>query len=112
MQIKQTVDDQLNKTFAALADPTRRAMLARLALGDATVSELAEPHQLSLPTISRHLRVLEEANLVSKSRSARWRTCHIEVGPLVVADDWMEPYRAFFEAAVSRLQRQLEREDE
>jgi DNA-binding transcriptional ArsR family regulator len=74
--------DELSRLFAALADPTRRAMLARLAGGDATVSELAAPHQLSLPTVSRHLQVLERVNLVSKSRSAQRRTCRLNTAPL------------------------------
>ncbi len=111
MQLKPSTSDRLSRTFAALADPTRRAILARLASGDATVSELAAPHRLSLPTISRHLKVLEEAGLVSKSRSAQWRSCHLETAPLAAADDWLAPYRAFFEARMSRLKTQLEGED-
>jgi DNA-binding transcriptional ArsR family regulator len=107
MQITDAAD-QLSRTFAALADPTRRAILARLASGDATVSELAAPHDLALPTISRHLQVLERANLVRKSRLARWRTCHLEAGPLEAADNWLEPYRNFFASRLERLQRQLE----
>ena len=108
MQLEPSTSDMLTRTFAALADPTRRAILARLALGDATVSELAAPHSLSLPTISRHLQVLEAANLVSKSRSAQWRSCHLETGPLQAADDWIAPYRAFFGPRLARLKTQLE----
>lgn len=107
MQITSQVDD-LSRLFSALADPTRRAMLARLASGDATVSELAAPHQLSLPTVSRHLQVLERANLISKSRSAQRRNCHLNTAALEAADAWLEPYRVFFETRLSRLQRQLE----
>jgi DNA-binding transcriptional ArsR family regulator len=100
--------DQLSRTFSALADPTRRAILARLAKGDATVSELAAPHDLSLPTVSRHLQVLERAGLVSKGRAAQWRPCHLESAPLRAADEWMAPYRAFFEVRLGRLKKQLE----
>ena len=100
--------DQLSRTFSALADPTRRAMLARLAKGGATVSELAAPHDLSLPTVSRHLQVLERAGLVSKGREAQWRPCHLESAPLKAADEWMAPYRAFFEVRLGRLKKQLE----
>jgi DNA-binding transcriptional ArsR family regulator len=102
--------DQLSLTFAALADPTRRAMLARLGEGAATVNELAAPHAISLPSVSRHLKVLERAGLVSKSRSAQWRLCRLETAPLAEADAWLEPYRAFFEARIPRLERQLEAE--
>lgn len=104
--------DALSRTFAALADPTRRAILARLAQGDATVSELAEPHALALPTISRHLQVLERASLVRKSRSAQWRTCHLNTEALEAADDWLAPYRAFFGSRLGNLQRQLESDGE
>jgi len=99
--------DQLSITFAALADPTRRAMLARLMEGQATVNELAAPHAMSLPSVSRHLKVLERAGLVVKGRSAQWRPCRLETAPLAEADAWMEPYRAFFEARLARLDRQL-----
>ena len=102
--------DQLSLTFSALADPTRRAMLSRLAEGEATVNELAAPHAISLPSVSRHLKVLELAGLVTKSRSAQWRLCRLETAPLVEADEWMEPYRAFFEARLPRLERQLANE--
>jgi DNA-binding transcriptional ArsR family regulator len=99
--------DALSSTFAALADPTRRAMLARLTRGEATVTQLAEPFSMSLPSISRHLKVLEKAGLVSKGRSAQWRPCRLEVGQLRVADEWMAPYREFWESRFDRLEDQL-----
>ena len=99
--------DALSATFAALADPTRRAMLARLTRGEATVNQLAEPFSMSLPSISRHLKVLEKAGLVSKGRSAQWRPCRLEVGQLRVADEWMAPYREFWESRFDRLEDQL-----
>jgi DNA-binding transcriptional ArsR family regulator len=99
--------DQLSDTFAALADPTRRAILERLAEGEATVNELAAPHAMSLPSVSRHLKVLERAGLVEKGRSAQWRPCRLNAVPLAAADAWMAPYRAFFEARLPRLEQQL-----
>jgi DNA-binding transcriptional ArsR family regulator len=102
--------DQLSITFAALADPTRRAILSRLTEGDATVNELAAPHAMSLPSVSRHLKVLERAGLVVKGRSAQWRPCHLDTAPLVEADAWMRPYRAFFEERLARLEQQLANE--
>src|SRR5262245_6598933 len=99
--------DPLSTTFAALADPTRRAILRRLAEGEATVNELAAPHAMSLPSVSRHLNVLEQAGLVVKGRSAQWRACRRDPSPLAEADAWMEPYRAFFETRFERLERQL-----
>jgi DNA-binding transcriptional ArsR family regulator len=102
--------DQLSVTFAALADPTRRAILARLKEGDATVGELAAPHAMSLPSVSRHLKVLERAGLVVKGRSAQWRPCRLEVAPLAEADVWMDAYRTFFEERLPRLERQLANE--
>ena len=102
--------DPLSLTFAALADPTRRAILRRLAEGEATVKELAAPHAMSLPSVSRHLKVLERAGLVVKGRSAQWRPCHLEVAPLAEADAWMAPYRNFFEARLARLEQQLAKE--
>ena len=102
--------DQLSMTFAALADPTRRAILTRLSEGEATVGELAEPHAMSLPSISRHLKVLERAGLIVKSRTAQWRRCRLDAEPLAEADAWMAPYRVFFETRLARLERQLARE--
>lgn len=99
--------DALSLTFGALADPTRRAMLERLARGEASVTELAEPFAISLPAISRHLRVLETAGLVTKGRSARWRPCRLESEQLQRADEWMAPYRQFFNTRLDRLERQL-----
>jgi DNA-binding transcriptional ArsR family regulator len=97
----------LDATFAALADPTRRALLARLAQGAATVNELAEPFEMTLPSVSRHLKVLEEAGLVVKERSAQFRPCRLEVAPLEAADKWLEQYRAFFNDRFDRLDEQL-----
>ena len=102
--------DPLSITFAALADPTRRAILSRLIEGDATVNELAAPHAMSLPSVSRHLKVLERAGLVVKGRSAQWRPCRLDVAPLAEADAWMAPYRSFFEARFTRLEQQLANE--
>ncbi len=101
------VSDQLSATFAALADPTRRAILARLARGEATVNELAAPHAMSLPAVSRHLKVLEKAGLVVKGRDAQWRPCRLDAAPLREVDAWMTPYRAFFEARFDRLEAHL-----
>jgi DNA-binding transcriptional ArsR family regulator len=95
--------DQLSTTFAALADPTRRAILARLAQGEATVNELAEPFDLSLPTVSKHLKVLQRAGLVSQGRKAQWRPCRLEAAPLHEAANWMEGYRRFWEESFDRL---------
>jgi DNA-binding transcriptional ArsR family regulator len=102
--------DSLSVTFAALADPTRRAILSRLVEGEATVNELAAPHKMSLPAVSRHLKVLERAGLVVKGRSAQWRPCRLDAEPLAEADAWMAPYRDFFEARFARLERQLSSE--
>lgn len=95
--------DQLSATFAALADPTRRAILARLALGEASVGELAEPFDISLPAISRHLKVLEKARLIARERDAQWRRCRIEPEGLKVAADWVEQYRKFWEDRLDAL---------
>jgi DNA-binding transcriptional ArsR family regulator len=99
--------DPLSITFAALADPTRRAILARLVEGEATVNELAAPHAMSLPSVSRHLKVLERAGLVVKGKSAQWRPCRLEAAPLAEADAWMAPYRDFFGTRFARLEQQL-----
>lgn len=101
------ISDPLSATFAALADPTRRAILARLTLGEATVMELAKPFEISLPSVSRHLKVLETTGLVSKSRSAQWRRCRLEVAQLMAADDWLAPYREFFDTRFDRLEEHL-----
>jgi DNA-binding transcriptional ArsR family regulator len=99
--------DELSTIFAALADPTRRAMLARLATGEATVGELAAPHDISLPAVSRHLKVLERAGLVTKGRDAQWRPCRLETKPLEEIDEWMSTYRAFFEGRLDALDTHL-----
>ena len=95
--------DSLNSTFAALADPTRRAILARLRSGEASVTELAEPFELSLPMISKHLKVLEQAGLITRRREAQWRPCRLEPGPLKEVANWLEHYRRFYEASFDRL---------
>ena len=96
-------DSQLDATFAALADSTRRAILAKLAHGEATVNELAEPFDMSLPAISKHLKVLERAGLIARGRSAQWRPCRLEAAPLAGAADWLEHYRQFWEGSFDRL---------
>jgi DNA-binding transcriptional ArsR family regulator len=102
-------DDRLSVIFAALADPTRRAILARLAEGDATVSELAEPFSISLPAISRHLKVLEHAGLIARSRSAQWRTSSLQAEPLREATAWMDRYRRFWDDSFTRLDAHLKK---
>jgi DNA-binding transcriptional ArsR family regulator len=101
--------DRLSVIFAALADPTRRAIVARLADGDATVTELAEPFSISLPAISRHLKVLEEAGLISRSRNAQWRSSSLRAEPLREATAWMERYRHFWDVNLDRLDAHLKR---
>jgi DNA-binding transcriptional ArsR family regulator len=101
--------DRLSVVFAALADPTRRAIIARLAAGEATVTQLAEPFPISLPAISRHLKVLERAGLISRSRLGQWRSSTLEAAPLKEATDWMERYRVFWEASFDRLDAHLRR---
>src|SRR5437763_11635939 len=100
-------EDDLSVTFAALADPTRRAILARLARGEATVLELAEPFQLSLPAVSKHLKVLQRAGLISQGRRAQWRPCRLEPARLKDVSDWVEHYRAIWEARFGRLDEYL-----
>jgi DNA-binding transcriptional ArsR family regulator len=100
--------DQLSATFAALADPTRRAILARLATGEASVTELAEPFEISLPAVSKHLKVLERSGLIARGRDAQWRPCRLEAKPLAEADAWLERYREFWEARFERLDAVLE----
>jgi DNA-binding transcriptional ArsR family regulator len=95
--------DGLSTTFAALADPTRRAILARLTQGEASVNEIAEPFAISLPAVSKHLKVLERAGLVARGRQAQWRPCRLDAGPLKDAAAWLEPYRRFWEARLDRL---------
>jgi DNA-binding transcriptional ArsR family regulator len=95
--------DQLTTTFAALADPTRRAILARLASGDLSVTELAEPFEMSLPAVSKHLKVLQRAGLVMRGREAQWRPCRLDARPLKDAADWVEHYRRFWTQSFDRL---------
>ena len=96
-------DEQLDAVFAALADPTRRAILARLTKGDATVTELAEPFAMSMPAVSKHLKVLEHAGLISRGRDAQWRPCRLETGPLEQVSAWVDQYRTFWEESFDRL---------
>lgn len=100
-------DDPLSITFAALADPTRRAILARLANGEANVNELAEPFAMTLPAVSKHLKVLERAGLISRGRDRQWRPCRLEAAPLGKATDWLEQYRQFWEERFSQLDEHL-----
>ena len=100
--------DQLSATFAALADPTRRAILARLAKGEASVKDLAAPFDMSQPAISKHLRVLERAGLVARGREAQWRPCHLEAAPLKAVSDWAEQYRHVWEGRLDRLDSYLQ----
>lgn len=96
--------DPLSTTFAALADPTRRAILSRLATGTKSVTELAEPFAMSLPGISKHLKVLEKAGLIARGREAQWRPCTLEARPLQGVSDWVEQYRKFWEERLDRLE--------
>jgi DNA-binding transcriptional ArsR family regulator len=99
--------DALSTTFAALADPTRRAILSRLASGEASVTELAEPFDMSLPAVSKHLKVLERAGLIARNREAQWRRCRLEAAPLRGAADWLDLYREFWEERLDRLEAYL-----
>ncbi len=101
------MQDTLSATFAALSDPTRRAMLDRLTRGNATVGELAAPHRISLPAVSRHLKVLEQAGLIVKDREAQWRRCRLDAEPLRQVEAWMTPYRSFLESRFDRLDAHL-----
>jgi len=101
--------DLLSKTFSALADPTRRAILARLAEGPATVTELSAPFPISLPAVSRHLRVLQRAGLITRSREAQWRPRRLRAAPLKEVAEWAESYRRFWDASYGRLDAHLER---
>ena len=96
--------DRLSAIFSALADPTRRAILARLAAGEASVTALAQPFDISLPAISKHLKVLQRAGLVARGRAAQWRPCRLEAGALKDAADWLEKYRRFWEQSLDRLE--------
>jgi DNA-binding transcriptional ArsR family regulator len=100
--------ERLDAIFGALADPTRRAILGRLAAGEATVTELAEPFAMSLPAVSKHLKVLERAGLIMRGRDAQWRPCRLEAEPLKEVDDWVEQYRRFWEQSFDRLDKYLE----
>src|SRR3954465_3284618 len=100
--------DPLSITFAALADPTRRAILARLISGECSVTELAKPFDMSMPAVSKHLRVLERAGLIARSREAQWRPCRIEAGPLKEVAEWAEGYRHIWEARLDRLEDYLQ----
>ena len=101
--------DRLSQTFAALADPTRRAILARLSSGARSVTELAEPHDMSLPAISKHLRVLERSGLIERGRAAQWRPCQIKAEPLKEAVNWLEHYRRHWEDSFDRLDEYLQK---
>jgi DNA-binding transcriptional ArsR family regulator len=106
--VKHTMpNDPLSATFSALADPTRRAILARLAQGEATVTELAEPFDMSMPAISKHLKVLERAGLIERGREAQWRPCRLQAEPLRRVDDWVEQYRRHWEERFDRLDEYL-----
>ncbi len=100
--------DHLTATFAALADPTRRAILGRLASGECSVTELAEPFDMSLPAVSKHLRVLERAGLIARRREAQWRPCRIDAAPLKAVNEWTEKYRDIWERRLDRLETYLQ----
>ncbi len=102
------VTERLDRTFAALADPTRRAILARLAVGEASVTELAEPFEMTLPAVSKHLKVLERAGLIVRGRERQWRPARLEPGPLKEVAEWAEPYRRFWEESYQRLDEYLD----
>ena len=103
MSLQQTTPDALSATFAALADPTRRAILARLASGEISVTKIAEPFEMSMPAISKHLKVLERAGLIARGRAAQWRPCRLEAAPLKDVSNWVEKYRSFWEESFDRL---------
>jgi DNA-binding transcriptional ArsR family regulator len=103
MSLRQAPSDPLSATFSALADPTRRAILARLASGEISVTKLAEPFEMSMPAISKHLKVLERAGLIARGREAQWRPCRLEAAPLKNVSDWVEKYRSFWEESFDRL---------
>jgi DNA-binding transcriptional ArsR family regulator len=99
--------DQLSSTFAALADPTRRAILARLSKGEASVQDLAKPFKMSLPAVSKHLKVLRTAGLIDQGRTAQWRPCRLDAAPLREVSDWLEKYRRFWDESFDRLDEYL-----
>src|SRR5277367_1936903 len=101
--VQSVTPDPLSATFAALADPTRRAILARLTSGEASVTQLAEPFEMSMPAVSKHLKVLERAGLIARGREAQWRPCRLEAGPLKDVADWTEHYRRFWTESFDRL---------
>ena len=106
--------DPLSATFAALADPTRRAILARLSQGETSVTELAEPFEMSMPAVSKHLKVLERAGLIARGRDAQWRPCRLEAARLKEVADWLEHYREFWEQSIDRLEdylRQIQKKE-
>jgi DNA-binding transcriptional ArsR family regulator len=103
------MNDSISSTFAALADPTRRAILARLALGETSVTELAQPFEMSMPAVSKHLRVLERAGLITRGREAQWRPCKLKAEPLREAASWIDDYRQFWEQSFDRLDEYLQR---
>src|ERR687895_2601477 len=104
----ETTTDSLDRTFAALADPTRRAILGRLAVGEASVTELAEPFEMSLPAVSKHLKVLERAGLIARGRERQWRPARLEEGPLREVAEWTERFRRFWEESYDRLDEYLD----
>jgi DNA-binding transcriptional ArsR family regulator len=108
MAIATKTSDRLDRTFAALADPTRRAILGRLARGEASVTELAEPFEMTLPAVSKHLKVLERAGLIARGRERQWRPARLEAGPLKEVADWTERYRRFWEESYDRLDEYLD----
>ncbi|HET8943898.1 MAG TPA: metalloregulator ArsR/SmtB family transcription factor [Dehalococcoidia bacterium] len=113
--VTATASDPISTTFSALADPTRRAILARLAAGEASVTEIAAPFEMTLPAVSKHLKVLERAGLIARGREAQWRPCRLQAGPLKDADDWLETYRRFWEERFDRLDdylRELQQKEE
>src|ERR1700681_4549032 len=115
MSSEQLIPDRLDATFAALADPTRRAILARLSSGDASVTELAEPFEMSMPAISKHLKVLERAGLIARGREAQWRPCRLAARPLKDASDWLDHYRRLWDESFDRPEdylRELQKKDE
>jgi DNA-binding transcriptional ArsR family regulator len=103
LTVKYVPSDHLSSTLFALSDPTRRGILARLATGDATVTELAEPYEMSLAAVSKHLKVLETAGLISRGRDAQWRPCHLEAAPLRDVFEWLESYRRFWDRSLDSL---------